>query len=66
MTLEDAVEGTRYKVVFDDCCAQGSFEAVLTSKNYRPDPPEPAPFLVSVTFDNGVTISGYGVQLEPV
>lgn len=64
MTLVDATEGTRYKVSFSDCCVGGSFEAVLVSKNYIPDPPEPVPFLDSVTFDNGVTISGHGVSLE--
>ena len=64
MELQSAVEGTRYRVIWDDCCAGGSFEAVLTRKNYVPDPPEPEPFLENVTFDNGVTISGHGVVLE--
>jgi hypothetical protein len=64
MELESTEEGKRYRVAWGDCCAQGNFEAVLTRKNYVPDPPEPEPFLESLTFDNGVTISGHGVALE--
>jgi hypothetical protein len=62
--LAAAEEGKRYRVTWDDCCVGGSFEAVLERKNYVPDPPEPEPFLESVTFANGVTISGHGVGLE--
>lgn len=62
--MESAEEGRRYRVKWDDCCAAGSFEAVLERKNYVPDPPEPEPFLESLTFDNGVTISGRGVALD--
>ena len=62
--MEGAEEGRRYRVEWYDCCAQGSFEAVLERKNYVPDPPEPEPFLESLTFTNGVTISGHGVGLE--
>lgn len=62
--MESAEEGKRYRVEWDDCCAQGRFEAVLKAKNYVPDPPEPAPFLESLTFANGVTISGHGIGLE--
>ena len=61
--LEDAVVGKRYRVEFDDCCVEGSFEAVLEAKNYVPDPPDPEPFLESLTFANGVTIRGFGVEL---
>jgi hypothetical protein len=64
--MEDAEVGKRYRVDWDDCCVQGSFEAVLEAKNYVPDPPEPEPFLESLTFGNGVTISGHGVGLEEV
>lgn len=64
MELADAVAGRRYCVKWTDCCAQGRFEAVLERKNYVPDPPEPEPFLESVTFANGVTISGIAVRLE--
>ena len=65
VTLEDAQEGKRYKVTWDDCSVQDSFEATVTSMNYVPDPPEPEPFLDSATFDNGVTVSGsYGYVLE--
>ena len=64
MELEDAEEGKRYRVTWHDCCAVGSFEALLERKNYVPDPPEPEPFLEGLTFANGVTISGRGVGLE--
>lgn len=64
VSMEGAKEGRRYRVRWDDCCAQGNFEAVLERKNYVPDPPEPEPFLESLTFANGVTISGHGVALE--
>jgi hypothetical protein len=64
--MEDAEVGKRYRVDWDDCCVEGSFEAVLEAKNYVPDPPEPEPFLESATFGNGVTISGHGVGLEEV
>ena len=53
-------------MTWHDCCVDGNFEAVLERKNYVPDPPEPEPFLDSVTFANGVTISGHGVGLEEV
>lgn len=66
LSLEDAREGTAYRVAWDDCCAQGSFTAAVFSKNYTPDPPEPEPFLQSVTFGNGVTLSGHGVYLEEI
>ena len=66
MKLEDAEEGKRYRVKWDDCCAGGNFEAVLLRKNYVPDPPEPEPFLEDVTFANGVTVSGHGVALEEI
>jgi hypothetical protein len=66
MDLADAEEGKRYRVEWDDCCAQGGFEALLERKNYVPDPPEPEPFLESLIFANGVTISGHGVGLEEV
>ena len=64
--MESAEEGRRYRVKWDDCCASGSFEAVLERKTYVPDPPEPEPVLESLTFANGVTISGHGVGLEEV
>jgi hypothetical protein len=64
--LENAEEGHRYRVEWHDCCTEGGFEAMLERKNYVPDPPEPEPFLESLTFANGVTISGYGVDLEEV
>lgn len=64
MELENAEEGRRYKVTWDDCCVQGNFEAVLTSKNYVPDPTWDDPYLESLTFGNGVTISGHGIGLE--
>ena len=64
MDLESAEEGQRYKVVFYDCCVQGEFTATLTRKNYVPAPPDPEPFLESLTFGNGVTISGHGISLE--
>ena len=62
--LADAKEGRRYRVTWGDCCCDGSFEAILERKNYVPDPPEPEPFLESVTFANGVTVSGMAVRLE--
>jgi hypothetical protein len=65
MALEDAVVGTRYRVTWNDCCVEGFFESALASKNYVPDPPAPEPFLESVTFGNGVTISSFGYALEP-
>ena len=61
MELEDAEEGKRYRVEWDDCCAHGNFEAILERKNYVP---EPEPYFESLTFANGVTISGLGVDLE--
>jgi hypothetical protein len=60
----DAEEGAVYEVTWDDCCAQGRFVAVLERKNYVPDPPEPRPFLESLAFANGVTVSGHGVILR--
>ena len=66
MNPEEAVEGRRYRVRWDDCCAQGSFEAVLERKNYVPDPPEPEPFLEGLIFANGVTVSGHGIVLTEV
>lgn len=62
--LDRAEEGKRYRVSWNDCCTQGSFEAVLESKNYVPDPPESEPFLENVTFGNGVTLSGSCIELE--
>ena len=64
MEPEAAEVGKRYRVSWDDCCVAGSFEAVLTAKNYVPDPPEAEPFLESVTFGNGVTFTRLGVQFE--
>ena len=61
--MEDAVIGRLYRVEWDDCCAKGSFEAVLAVKRYVPDPPEPEPFLDGLLFANGVTVSGIGVVL---
>jgi hypothetical protein len=66
MRLEEAETGRKYRVTWQDCCAEGSFEAVLERKNYVPDPPEPEPFLESVTFANGVTISGRSVDATEV
>jgi hypothetical protein len=54
---EHAEIGVTYKVTFDDCCVKGSFTSALTAKNYVPDPPETEPFLESVTFANGVTLT---------
>lgn len=56
----------RYKVTFHDCCVQGEFTAVLASKNYDPDDPGSEPYLESLTFGNGVTLSGTGYDLEEV
>lgn len=64
ISLDSAVEGRRYLVRWDDCCAQGYFISVLESKNYVPDPPDPAPFLDSLKFANGVTVSRHGVSLQ--
>ena len=67
LELEEAETGKRYRVEFKDCCVEGSFEAVLTAKNYVPNSPsDPTPFLDSLTFGNGVTISGTGVGLAEV
>ena len=70
MELENAEEGKRYLVTWGDCidCGfEGSFEAVLTAKKYVPASYAPDDsFLKSVTFDNGVTISGYGPTAEEV
>ena len=66
MELEDAEEGKRDRVTWDDCCVSGNFEAILERKNYVPDPPEPEPYLESLTFANGITISGHGVGLEEI
>jgi hypothetical protein len=67
VNLEDAQQGKRYKVTWDDCCVQGSFEATVTAVNYDPDDSGPEPFLDSVTFGNGVTLSGsYGYDLKEV
>ena len=62
---EDTEVGKRYRVEFKDCCVEGHFEAVLEVKNYVPNSPDdPTPFLDSLTFANGVTISdGIGVRL---
>jgi hypothetical protein len=61
VNMEDAVIGRTYRVEWDDCCAEGSFEAVLAVKHY-----DPHRHLDGVTFDNGVTISGHGVMLVEV
>lgn len=63
MDLEAAAVGQRYRVTWDDCCAQGSFEAVLEAKNSHIDPVDHEQMLDSLTFANGVTVSGYGVHL---
>lgn len=65
LPLEEVVEGKRYRVAWDDCCVQGNFESVLERKNYVPNSPtDPTPFLDSLTFDNGVTVSGHGIYIE--
>lgn len=67
MTAEDAEVGTTYKVTLQDCCIEGTFTSELTAKNYVPDLPEPQPFLESVTFANGVTLTEFsGASLDPV
>jgi hypothetical protein len=68
ISLTDAEVGAEYRVTWDDCCVQGSFQARVASKKYVPDPPETEDFLDSVTFDNGVTLSGssFGYAMEPV
>ena len=68
MSLEDAQEGKRYKVTWNDCCAKGNFTATLLLKTYVPDPPEPELFFESATFDNGVILKSpwYGYTAEEV
>jgi hypothetical protein len=61
--LVSAQVGTRYRVKWADCCARGSFEATLTTKNYADIDGYP-PYVNSLTFDNGVTISGMKVEIE--
>ena len=65
-SLDRAEIGAAYKVTFDDCCVKGSFTSALTAKNYVPDPPEAEPFLESVTFANGVTLTEWlNVTITP-
>jgi hypothetical protein len=65
MSLEDATEGMRYRVTISDCCVEGSFDAVLLLKTYLPDDGTD-PQLDTVHFDNGVTLSGWAIELEEV
>lgn len=58
MSIDDVEIGKRYKISFDDCCVQGFFTASVLSIEVIED------FVSSVTFDNGVTISGHGVFVE--
>jgi hypothetical protein len=64
--MDNAEVGARYRVSWDDCCAQGSFESGVTARNERPDTAGGGTYLESLTFANGVTVSGHGVILEPV
>ncbi len=61
--LTDATVGTKYHVTWDDCCVAGSFEATLVTKNPADEIPGYPEWLNSATFDNGVTISGDGVEI---
>lgn len=53
VALEDAVPGRRYRVTWDDCCAQGQFEAELLACSPPGDGTVP---VESLTFANGVTV----------
>lgn len=68
ITFEAAVEGKRYLVEWEDCCVEGSFEAVLERKNYGRNntPDNHSLYLDSLTFANGVTIDGHGVSLTEI
>jgi hypothetical protein len=64
--LVTAQVGTRYRVKWQDCCAQGHFEATLIAKNTEDDMRGYPSYVSSLTFDNGVTVSGMGVEIEAV
>ena len=70
MDLEDAREGRRYRVTWEQCeshqcgTAEGSFTAVLLRKTWKDPVSSLGPFLESVTWDNGVTTGGYGYEAK--
>lgn len=63
---DHGIPGRRYRVSWDDCCSQGSFEAVLEKHLTSTDPVSGEQVLDGVVFDNGVTVSGFGTTIEEI